>query len=261
VYPEIAEDLFQTAGQLRWRHADVLMDRGVTSKTADGLLGAQKWLDDHPSVKALLNNTGRMVGVGVWIKNFTPVGLLVGVVMEVGYTRIMKLIEEKTNSQENLSAFLLSIDDDLNQEQANVLASSAIQFMEGAGRMAMHGFSAKKVKQWEKSTKGLEMKDSKGLKGGTAKTESNVIDQASQGILKDGYYEVNGFKFSEYYYNKLWSTGRGAPSLIAKEVFEGGAKSAVPYTFKIGFNKYTYGGWEMIYNPVTKEVWHLQPIK
>jgi hypothetical protein len=35
----------------------------------------------------------------------------------------------------------------------------------------------------------------------------------------------------------------------------------VPDAIKAGFNKYTYGGWEMIYNPETKEVWHLQPIK
>jgi RHS repeat-associated protein len=87
------------------------------------------------------------------------------------------------------------------------------------------------------------------------------INQTSEAILKNGYYEVNGFKFSEYYYNKLWSTGRGAPSLVAKEVLEGGAKTAVPDAMKAGFNKYIHGGWEMIYNPATKEVWHLQPIR
>jgi len=57
-----------------------------------------------------------------------------GVVMEVGYTQLMKLIEEKTNTQENLSTSLLSIDDELNKAQADVLASAAIQFMEGAGK-------------------------------------------------------------------------------------------------------------------------------
>jgi hypothetical protein len=87
------------------------------------------------------------------------------------------------------------------------------------------------------------------------------INQTSKAILKNGYYEVNGFKFSEFYYNKLWNTGRGAPSLVAKEVLEGGAKTAVPDAEKAGFNKYIHGGWEMIYNPATKEVWHLQPIR
>jgi RHS repeat-associated protein len=88
-----------------------------------------------------------------------------------------------------------------------------------------------------------------------------VVNQTSKAILKNGYYEVNGFKFSEYYYNKLWSTGRGAPSLVANEVLQGGAKTAVPDALKAGFNKYIHGGWEMIYNPATKEVWHLQPIR
>jgi filamentous hemagglutinin len=90
---------------------------------------------------------------------------------------------------------------------------------------------------------------------------AGAINQTSNAILKNGYYEVNGFKFSEYYFNKLWSTGRGAPSLVAKEVLEGGAKTAVPDAIKAGFNKYVYGGWEMVYNPATKEVWHLQPIR
>lgn len=53
----------------------------------------------------------------------------------------------------------------------------------------------------------------------------------------------------------------GGPSLVAKEVLEGGANTAVPDAVKAGFNKYIHGGWEMIYNPTTKEVWHLQPIK
>jgi len=51
------------------------------------------------------------------------------------------------------------------------------------------------------------------------------------------------------------------PSLIAEEVLKGGVNSAVPDVFKYGFCKYyIYNGWEMVYSPVTKEVWHLQPI-
>lgn len=89
----------------------------------------------------------------------------------------------------------------------------------------------------------------------------NLVNLTSKAVLKGSHYKVNGFKFSKYYYEKLWSTGRGAPSLVAKEVLEGGAKNAVPDAFKAGFNKYIYGGWEMIFNPATKEVWHLQPIR
>lgn len=79
-------------------------------------------------------------------------------------------------------------------------------------------------------------------------------------VLKDGYYEVNGFKFSEYYYNKLWNTGRKAPSLVAREILDA-AGPGVPDAIKPGFFKYVSNGWELVYNPVTKEVWHLQPIK
>jgi hypothetical protein len=89
----------------------------------------------------------------------------------------------------------------------------------------------------------------------------NDIGQTGTAILKNGYYEVNGFKFSEYYYSRLWATGRKAPSLIAREVLQGGASKAIPDVIKPGFNRYEFGGWEMIYNPSTKEVWHLQPIK
>jgi RHS repeat-associated protein len=97
--------------------------------------------------------------------------------------------------------------------------------------------------------------------GQTAGGDGSLINQSSKAVLQNGYYEVNGFKFSQHYYNKLWATGRGAPSLTSKMVLEGGANTAIPDTFKDGFYKYIYGGWEMIYNPVSKEVWHLQPIR
>ena len=98
---------------------------------------------------------------------------------------------------------------------------------------------------------------------GTAKeiaTGAAEINQGSNAILSKGYYEVNGFKFSEYYYNKLWAEGRGAPSLVAKEVLEN-AKSYIPDEKIAGFYRYEHGGWELVYNPSTKEVWHLQPLK
>lgn len=89
--------------------------------------------------------------------------------------------------------------------------------------------------------------------------DNSFINQSSEAILKNGYYEVNGFKFSEYYYDKLWDTGRGAPSLVAKEVLEN-ADDVIEHAFKEGFYEYKFGDWEMVYNPSTKEIWHLQPI-
>jgi hypothetical protein len=87
----------------------------------------------------------------------------------------------------------------------------------------------------------------------------SAVNQTEIAILKNGYYEVNGFKFSEFYYNRLWTHGRQGPSLIAKEVLET-SYICVPDTKKIGFFRYECEGWEMIYNPVTKEVWHLMQI-
>jgi hypothetical protein len=86
------------------------------------------------------------------------------------------------------------------------------------------------------------------------------VNQTSEAILRKGYYEVNGFKFSERYYNRLWMSGRKAPSLIAREILENPSVYVLPDS-KVGFLRYEIEGWEMIYNQATKEVWHLQPIK
>ena len=90
-------------------------------------------------------------------------------------------------------------------------------------------------------------------------TVARAINETSVAILKNGYYEVNGVKFSEFYYNKLWREGRPAPSLIAKEILDG-VERILPDT-KPGFFRYECNKWEMIYNPISKEVWHLQPIR
>src|SRR5690606_30690015 len=87
----------------------------------------------------------------------------------------------------------------------------------------------------------------------------SLINQTSNAILKNGYYEVNGFKFTEYYYNYLWNKGRKAPSLIAKAILEN-ATTIIPDPKQIpGFFKYFAENWEMIYNPTTKIVAHIQP--
>jgi len=83
----LSREVLKTATELRWNHADALMIGGSAMSVAvDGLLVAQQWVDDHPSVKVLLNNTGILAGAAMWVNNFTPVGFLVGVVVELGYT-------------------------------------------------------------------------------------------------------------------------------------------------------------------------------
>jgi hypothetical protein len=65
--------------------------------------------------------------------------------------------------------------------------------------------------------------------------------------LVHGFYQAEGsaFKFSDYYCNKLWSTGRGAPFLQAEEVLNT-AKTNTPDRIA-GFNRYANDafGWSI----------------
>jgi hypothetical protein len=88
----------------------------------------------------------------------------------------------------------------------------------------------------------------------------DAAEFAAKAAQRGGYIEVNGLKLSEYYYTRLWSSGRGAPSLVAKEILASGVKG-VPDACKPGFFRYVACGWEMVFNPTTKEVWHLMPMK
>ena len=65
-----------------------------------------------------------------------------------------------------------------------------------------------------------------GFKAGAEKAADTIGREIK---LTDGFYqaEESAFKFSEYYYKKLWGTGRGAPFLQAEEVFKT-AKTIVP---------------------------------
>ncbi|MCC7087184.1 MAG: hypothetical protein IT427_19450 [Pirellulales bacterium] len=96
---------------------------------------------------------------------------------------------------------------------------------------------------------------------GTAAKAGEAAGCAAKGASSvAGMVERNGFRFSQSYYTRLWNSGRKAPSLIAGEVLEGAAGKGVPDLVKPGFFRYEYGGWELIYNPTTREVWHLQPV-
>ncbi len=100
-----------------------------------------------------------------------------------------------------------------------------------------------------------------GAVANAAKAGSVAAATAGREIkLLDGFYEVEGsaFKFSKYYYEKLWATGRGAPFLQADEVLAT-ARSITPDRMP-GFYRFANDSMEMVYNPTTKEVWHLMPI-
>jgi RHS repeat-associated protein len=87
------------------------------------------------------------------------------------------------------------------------------------------------------------------------------VEGLSGGVL-DNYVESNGFKFTEYYYDRLWTQGRAAPGFRAESILKGmvGPPAPDPLGFP-GFFRYAYDGWEMIYNPTTGVVSHLGKMK
>jgi RHS repeat-associated protein len=94
----------------------------------------------------------------------------------------------------------------------------------------------------------------------TAKTVSKVGREIK---LSDGFYQAEGstLKISKTYYERLWSTGRSAPFVQAEEVLKTAASIAADPLGKPGFYQYQTEYMEMIYNPTTGEIWHLQPVK
>ncbi len=89
-----------------------------------------------------------------------------------------------------------------------------------------------------------------------------AVKEVTQGVsvLANGYYEVNGFKFTQFYYDRLWATGRGFPGFRAEAILRGAQSMILDPRGHEGFYKYISDGWEMIFNPTTKVVAHLSPI-
>ena len=86
------------------------------------------------------------------------------------------------------------------------------------------------------------------------------------GLIKGvgGYVERNGFKFSEKYYGKLWETGRTAPGFRAEAIVNSATKVVADPMGRPGFMNYVSESafskpWNVIMNPVTREVWHMGP--
>lgn len=90
---------------------------------------------------------------------------------------------------------------------------------------------------------------------------ADTVNQTGMAILKDGYYEVNGFRFTEFYYNRLWENGRSSPGFRAESVLRGAERVVPDPQGYAGFFRYEAGDWEMIFNPTTKVVSHLSKLK
>jgi filamentous hemagglutinin len=77
----------------------------------------------------------------------------------------------------------------------------------------------------------------------------------------EGYWQAEGFafRFSDSYYSKM--EGRfGAPFLTAQEILDTGIVAPDPLS-RMGFVRVTNGINELVYNPSTGEIWHMQPLK
>ncbi|WP_235895006.1 hypothetical protein [Yersinia rochesterensis] len=104
---------------------------------------------------------------------------------------------------------------------------------------------------------------------GSTRLASKQIDKFSgqrtaggKAIVFDGkFYSVDRLKFSKNYYDRLWRQGRPAPFVQAKEVLGSNPKIMPDPKGAPGYFKYEGAGLEMIYNPTTGQVGHIQPIK
>jgi len=102
------------------------------------------------------------------------------------------------------------------------------------------------------------------LNPGTVRADGNGLDVTAGGrpIEFDGqYYSADRFKFSDRYYRYLYDNGRPAPFFQAREVLNSNPRITPDPQGTRGFFRYEGGGLEMIYNPTTGQVIHLQPIR
>ena len=77
--------------------------------------------------------------------------------------------------------------------------------------------------------------------------------------LMDGFYLVDGLKISDSYYERLWKEGRSIPTS------EGGLRQQscdlpVPRGAP-GYFRYEGAGLEVIYDPITGQIGHIQPVR
>jgi RHS repeat-associated protein len=97
--------------------------------------------------------------------------------------------------------------------------------------------------------------------GGRPSTGSGPTATAGRAIsVEAGYVTAEGtaLRFSERYYAKM-QTRYGSPFLAAEEILATGVKIGPDPRGKPGFFLYRNGINEVVYNPSSGEVWHMQP--
>ncbi|WP_368660805.1 hypothetical protein [Paracoccus sp. (in: a-proteobacteria)] len=86
---------------------------------------------------------------------------------------------------------------------------------------------------------------------------------AGRPVQFDGqFYSADGFKFSASYYNRLWSSeARPAPFLQARAIMDSNPAITPDPRGAAGYFRYKGAGMEIIYNPTTGQVGHIQPLR
>lgn len=95
-------------------------------------------------------------------------------------------------------------------------------------------------------------------------TNANVFIRDNSGkpiVLENGFYYVDGMKISKGYYDSLWRQGRPAPFVQAREILESNPNVTPDPRDMPGYFRYEGAGLEMIYNPKTGQIGHIQSIK
>ena len=89
-----------------------------------------------------------------------------------------------------------------------------------------------------------------------------LLGKNPEAIKFDGkFYSAGGIKIEKTYYDRLWEQGRPAPFLQVKEVLASSPKIVPDPRGMPGYYRYEGAGLEMIYNPVTGQVGHIQPLR
>ena len=124
------------------------------------------------------------------------------------------------------------------------------------------------LNQWIESASEISGLSTEAVKGAAIllSTAGLVLEASrggrSQSIVFDGkFYSADNFKFSKEYYERLWGQGRPAPFLQAREIMNSKPKVVADPRGAPGYFKYEGAGLEMIYNPSTKQVGHIQPVR
>ena len=195
---------------------------GVWADTATGLQGIENWLNAHPALLSLLKNTGNLAAGATWLKNFTPAGIVIGLVTNYGYEKVLQLMEGRMDvAKEALSSYFKAHDKDITQEQASYLANFSMEVLQAAGQVAVHQVAAKRFNAVKKGA-GKAAKAAK--VEGVAKGGCNKIPVGRRGnplnVVRGTNVStiINGRKFTGHALDKM--QGRGFTPTIVEEIIK-----------------------------------------